>query len=348
MKIKKIVLLFLAFLLLLCTKSFAAEEYVSVNLNDIVSQFNNNEFVTKLSSPSKRIYAVERTNRYTLRMGNNLELTYVYEEDDLMLHTEIDVSSPNKEDLLLLNALMVDTIAKMQGDTSSKVVSAALSETYFSTDAEFDGVEQYFLSKDDGSKVIVCNICPYIKITLPDYNSGIPKNEFSSKYDTIYDDANTFIYYEDMVALKYTDDNGKTVVYVGEADQNTNRSKESVKNLLELLSTEKAISYFDKSVNDLNNNFKIEGIELETNIDSLPLTETRVLLLPNNMKYVKFTLDLETMKKKGEEIPTSPVAGVGDPVSLSTISFPLVTAVIVIGVVFLIILIGIIKRNSDK
>ena len=74
---KKIFILFLFFIFLLSTKAFATEiQEIDINLDNLVNEFNNHEYVKKLNSSGYKVYITSRPNRYTVKC-NNQEL-YMY------------------------------------------------------------------------------------------------------------------------------------------------------------------------------------------------------------------------------------------------------------------------------
>ena len=60
-------------------------------------------------------------------------------------------------------------------------------------------ISQYNQDLEDGTPIIACNIRPFVKLNLPELNTAIPKSEFTSHYDTLYDDANTFVFYNVII-----------------------------------------------------------------------------------------------------------------------------------------------------
>ena len=344
MSFKRIFVLFLFFIFAFSVKCFA-EEY-PFDMTNVVRDFNEYEYVKKLNAEGNKIYAVERTNRYTLRY-NNLELTYTYDEAKHLLHTEIELGTGSTDDLLLLNALFIDSISTMQGKEPGLFLCYALDDYFFYTLADQSGVGLELLKNSDGKTVYDFKIDPFVRFIPPISNNPIPRTTFTQEYDTLYEDTNTFIYYNDLVVLKYFDDTGKLVIYVGESKSNSERSKKSVETLIELIVSTKSSVYFDKNVADLSNNYDSEALKVEANLDSLPFTETRALVMPHEMKYAKITIDRNLLKKVSEEMSEEPEAKVGDITSFSSSKVPLVSAIVIIGMVFIIILIGIIKRRHD-
>lgn len=345
MKIKRILLLFIVIMIALSIKCFAAEEY-PFDITTLVRDFNEHEYVKKLNSEGNKIYAVERTNRYTLRY-NDLELTYTYNEEKKQLHTQIEVATNSTNDLLMLNALFIDTISTMQGKEPGSLMCFTFGNYYYSSAVDTDGIEKQYLQNSEGKPVYDFMINPYVRFIIPEFKGSITKEDFSREYKTLYEDTNTFIYSNDIVVLKYFDDTGKLVIYVGEPKEYSFKSKDSVKNLLELLVSEKAGKYFDKNISDLASNYESEALSVETNLDALPFTETRVLLMPHKMKYAKITIDKDKLKKLANEMKEEPEPSVGDSSKLANSKVPLITAIVIIGVVILILLFGILKRNHE-
>ncbi len=345
---KKIFIFFLFFIIILSTKSFAVEaQNVDINLDNLVNEFNNHEYVKKLNASGYKVYITSRPNRYTVKC-NNQELTYIYDDVNTTLRCQIELKNEHKDDLYLANGLLIDTISSMQGNVPGSLINASLSDYYFYTLLSTDGIEEQLTKGDDGNTYAEFRINPFIKLSVPKFNSSISKEVYSQSSEELYDDTNAFFYFENLVALKYNDETGKTIIYLGEPNTNSNVSKESISNLISLIVSSKVAEYFDRNIDSLNEDKSIDGITIEANQDSLPFIETRVLVYPQNMKYVKVSIDTEIAKQKAEEMPKNDSAQSGDTVAISSRSFPLTAALIVIFLVIFIILLGIIKRHIEN
>ena len=345
MKIKKIVFIFIFVLVVLSINAYAKEDY-PFDMTNLVQEFNNHEYVKKLNAAGNNVYLVSRTNRYTVRFNSD-ELTYTYDEEKKQLHTEIEDSTSSTDNLLIANALFIDTISVMQGKEAGALMAYAFDNCFYSNIAEEDGISLEYLQNAEGKATFSFKINPYIRIIVPQVSGSIQKSTYISEYNTLYEDANTFIYENDMMALKTIDDSGNLVIYIGEPKENTSRSKESVKTLINILVKDKSSKYFDKNVPDLNNNYNSEAIKVEANLDSIPFTETRALLLPHNMKYAKVTINKEKLSELAKNMSEEPEAQPGDATKIGNPKVPLIASVLVIGIVAIILLIGIIKRHHN-
>lgn len=343
MRVKKILLL-LIFFLIIFSIHVNADETIDFNMENIVSTFNNHSYVKRLNGKGFKIYAIERTNRYTVRIRNT-ELTYVYDDVAHSLHAQIPTSTSETDYLELVNALFIDTLSSMQGNNEGDLICTVLCDYYSSTSITNDGIEETEQTMYNGDLCKDYKINPFVKFTVPNLNSPIPRDLFAANYSNLIDDTNTFIYYENLVCLKYIDDDGKVVIYLGEPKENSNTSKESIKTLLFLLYNEKVATYFDKNINDLNQETSVDGLNIQAHMDSLPFVESRTLILPNDMAYVKVVIDEEVVKQKAKEMPDEPTK---EPRSISGSSVPLTSAIVVIALVIIIFLIGIIKRHLDE
>ena len=345
---KKIFILFLFFIFLLSTKAFATEiQEKDIDLDNLVNEFNNHEYVKKLNSSGYKVYITSRPNRYTVKC-NNQELTYVYEPASTTLRCRIELKNEHLDDLYLANSLLIDTISSMQGNTPGSLINAPLTDHYFYTLLSNDGIAEQLKNGDDGNTYAEFEINPFIKFSIPKFNTPISKETYSQKSTDLFDDTNSFIYFENLIALKYIDESGKTIIYFGEPYANSEISKESISNLISLIVSSKVAEYFDRNISNLNEDKSIEGITIEANQDSLPFTETRALVYPQNMRYVKVSIDTEIAKQKAEEMPEKDVAHSGDTMAISSRSFPLTAALVILFLVIIIILIGILKRHFDN
>ena len=342
MKIKKIVFIFVIVLIALSIKAYAKEEY-PFDMTNLVQEFNNHEYVKKLNSSENNIYLVTRTNRYTVRFNND-ELTYTYDEGKKELHTEIQDATNSTDNLLMANALFMDTISVMQGKEAGKLMTYVLDNYYYSTKVEEHGISIEYVQNSNGKPAFSYKINPFIRLFVPELFVPIQKSTFLSKYGTLCEDANTFVYEKDMMALKTIDDLGNLVIYIGEPKENTSRSKESVKTLINILIKEKASKYFDEIIPDLNKNFTSEAITVDANLNSLPFTETRTLLLPHNMKFAKVTINEAKLSKLAESILEESESQTESPIKIGNTKVPLIASIIILGIVAIIILIGLIKR----
>ena len=87
MKIKKIFLLLLFFLLVLITKSNANEEIIDIDLNRITDNYNNYPYVLALKDLGIKIKATQSGNEYTMNYNDTDSVIFSYSPTEKMLYT---------------------------------------------------------------------------------------------------------------------------------------------------------------------------------------------------------------------------------------------------------------------
>ncbi len=344
MKFYKITFFFLLFLLVFIPVSKCDFEVVDIDITTIGDNYNNNSYVASLANIGVKVSAVQTGNTILLTYNDSESITYSYSENDGVLSTSYP--SINSEHLNILNAILIDTISTMQGNASGVQLSAAFDDTFCFSTLSDAGISKNYLSTDGSSVTVDFKINPNIKLPIPQIDSSMSEEDFYKEYETLYEKENTVVKAQGLILLKSYDENGNLIIYIGQPSELTSYAYDSVLTGLKILLTnnttdsEKLSYYFKQNYSDFtigNKNF--DGVSIDLNVESLPVSTPDTVLVTSDTKYAKFTISENIVKEKIADI-TLPSVSQNDGVKANSsklflmILIPILVLLIIGGIIY--------------
>lgn len=345
MKIYKIIFFFVLFIAIFIPISKCDYEAVDIDISKIGENYNSNPYVTALGNIGIKISAVQTDDSITLKYNDSEMITYFYSDVDRILFT----SYPSLDSLHLdvLNAVFVDTISTMQGNDSGVQITAALDDSFCFSTVKDNGVSKNYLSADDGSINVSFQVNPYLKLSVPQVDSAISKDDFYKYYESLYTKDETLVKAEGLVCYKTYDESGNLVVYIGQPSELNEFAYDSVLNILKILvagdndtNGDKLAYYFKQNYSDFSvGNKEFDGVSVDLNVDELPLHTVGAVLVSNDMKYAKFTVSSSVVKEKLADVvlpsvPENASVKAGKAKNYFLIIVPILVVLIVVGIVY--------------
>ena len=344
MKFYKILFFFVLFLLMFIPISKCDFETSDIDINTIGDNYNNNSYVAALANIGVKVTATQSNNVIVLTYNDSDSLIYTYNESDGVFSTSY--SSLNNEHLDILNAIFIDTISTMQGNASGVQLSAAFDDTFCFSTLKDNGISKNYLSDDGSSITVDFKINPSIKLPVPQIDSSIKEEDFYKEYETLYEKENTIVKAQGLLFLKSYDENGNLIIYIAQPTELNDYAYDSVLTALKILLTnnttdsEKLSYYFKQNYSDFTiGNKDFDGVSVDLNIESLPVSTPDTILIASDAKYAKFTIFENIVKEKIADI-TLPSVSQNDGVKANSsklfliILIPLLILLIIGGIIY--------------
>lgn len=345
MKFYKILFFFILFMVIFIPISKCDYEAVEIDISKIGENYNSNPYVTALANIGIKLSAVQTDDSITLKYNDSEMITYFYSDADRILFTSYP--SLNSEHLDILNAVFVDTISTMQGNGSGVQITAALDDSFCFSTVKDNGVSKNYLSADDGSINVSFQVNPYLKLSVPQVDSAISKDDFYKSYESLYTKDDTLVTAEGLVCYKTYDESGNLVVYIGQPSELNEFAYDSVLNVLEILLTgdndangAKLAYYFKQNYSDFSvGNKEFDGASVDLNVDALPLSNADTVLVSNDMKFAKFTVSGSVVKEKLPDVtlpvvPENASVKAGKSKNYFVIIVPILVVLIALGIIY--------------
>lgn len=356
MNLKRVFVLFVIFLSLFLTISYATDDIsetetnVNIDITKISENFNKSSYVTKLSNIGINVSATQTNDTIVLNYNNTNSIVYDINPDTGLLHTSYTRSNIGD----YLNSILVDTIYTMQGNEEGTVLPFVLDDTFCFSSITQVGIEKNYFSGDSGNIETNFSINVYKNLPIP-AAEALSKNDFI-KDGIIYKQEDFIAKSGNIVFYKTFNENGLLELYFGQPNELNELSYNSMLTALSIIlgnnstSKEKVNAYMKQNYPDFSiGNSEFEGVSVDTSIDTLPANTVDTIMIASNMKYAKFTIDIDKVK---EEFPnvviTTPNVGDSTKVSKNKTSNPLVISIIIIAVVVIIILVGVLIKRNQK
>ena len=353
MKIKKILLLIAIFLAVLVPISNADTEEVNLDLSKIVDKFNKCYYTSALSNIGITVKATKADNSFVLTYNNSKSITYNYDKSAGILSTTYPITNNTEENIL--SALFIDTISTIEGNEEGSFIFPALNDTFCYTSIKSNGVAKNYISSDGGSTVMTEFQISTSQRLSPSLDSSVlSKSDFNNYLETFISDKNCIIKNSNLIFLKSTDDSGNIILYIGQPTELLDNAYESILNAISyLVSMDKddetasnVVSYFRQNYAGFSaGNADFDGVSINTDIDSLPDTTLDTILVSRNMKYAKFTINVDTVISKSQNISPSPSINDSTNISKKHISPILNVAIGIIVLVLIIMVVGFFVRR---
>lgn len=344
MKFYKILFFFVLFLLMFIPISKCDFETSDIDINTIGDNYNNNSYVAALANIGVKVTATQSNNVIVLTYNDSDSLIYTYNESDGVFSTSY--SSLNNEHLDILNAIFIDTISTMQGNASGVQLSAAFDDSFCFSTLKDNGISKNYLSDDGSSITVDFKINPSIKLPVPKIDSSIKEEDFYKEYETLYEKENTIVKAQGLLFLKSYDENGNLIIYIAQPTELNDYAYDSVLTALKILLTnnttdsEKLSYYFKQNYSDFTiGNKDFDGVSVDLNIESLPVSTPDTILIASDAKYAKFTISENIVKEKIADI-TLPSVSQNDGVKANSsklfliILIPLLILLIIGGIIY--------------
>lgn len=276
---------------------------IDINISDISNHFNSSPYVEKIKNLGIKISAKQTDTILTLSYDNTYNLEYTIDNNSKKL--SVFYSKENYEAYLkydILNAILIDSIFEMQGNSYCSLAPFVLSDIYCYSIASNSGIEKNYILADDDTPATEFNIYPCIKFTAPSSNVSIEEATYRSAYETFFDDVDSVVKEEDMILYKTFSEDGSLIFYIGEPNELSSRAYESILTAADVFfnyNDSRVSNYIKQNYSDISiGNYSFDGINIDTNITELPISTIDTVLLSNNMKYAKFTINRDIIKEK--------------------------------------------------
>lgn len=297
MKLKKIVFFMIILFFILCIKSNASTQ--NIDISKLAENFNKNNYVAKLAEIGEVVSARQTNSNITLTYGNdnvvfNLDsskiLSGTYPFSDKVVRKKCDI----------LTAILIDTIYTMQGNEPGKLIAFALDDSFCFTTLSDNGIAKNYLNDENSNIVVDFKINPFFEFPTLNSNSSIKEDNFLLKSDDLHGDKNCLVKQENLIFYKTFSDNGDIELYIGQPDELNNLSYDSILTGLNLLFNDnRTNTYFKRNYENISlGNFEFNGVSITTDISELPVSNIDTILLPSNMKFAKFTINRDIVKKE--------------------------------------------------
>lgn len=356
MKIKKILLLIVLFLAVLVPISNADTEEINLDLSKIVDKFNDSYYTSALSDIGISVKASRVDDSFVLTYNNSESITYTYNKSEGILSTSYSITDDAEKDIL--SALFVDSISTLEGNEEGSFIFPMLDDTFCYTSIRSNGISKNYISLDEGATIMSeFQISTLQKLSPALDSSTLSKSDFNNVLEDFISDKNCIVKNNNLIFLKSIDDSGNIVLYIGQPTELLDNAYESVLNAISyLVSMDKddetasnVVSYFRQNYAGFSaGNADFDGVNINTDIDSLPDNTLDTILVSRNMKYAKFTINIDSVISKSQNISSSPSINDSTSISQKRIS-PILN--VTIGIIVLVIIIMIagffIRRYMD-
>lgn len=307
MKIKKILFLTVLFLLLFISQSFATAEIIEFDISKIIDSYNNYPYVLALKNIGINVKAVQSGNDFILTYNDTDTVTFTYNEDETMFHTRYPFNNRTNSDIL--SSIFVDCISNLQGNEIGALLPFYPGDTFGRTFYKNDGISREYLSTQSGGIVVDCKLNPFMKLAIPKDQYVIDEPVFISSKLNFYNSNSCIAKKDGLICYKSVIDDNTYELYIGKPDSLDDSAYYSVVTAVSLLAKhdgidkQKTTEYLKKNYSGFENgDYEFDGIKIETDITELPIENQDTILVGNNMKYAKITVNKNLLEAKADEI----------------------------------------------
>lgn len=297
MKFKKIVFFMIILFFILCTNSNA--NTVDIDISKLAENFNNNIYVSKLAEIGEVVSAKQTDSDITLTYGND-NIVFNLDNSNILSGTYPFLDKVVRKRCDILTAILIDTISTMQGNEPGKLIAFALDDSFCLTTLSDNGIAKNYLNDENSNIVVNFKINPFFEFPILNSNSPIKEDNFLLKADDLHGDKGCLVKQENLIFYKTFSENGDIELYIGQPDELNNLSYDSILTGLNLLFNDTHVkTYFKKNYENISlGNFEFNGVSIITDITELPISNIDTILLPSNMKFAKFTVNSDIVKKE--------------------------------------------------
>ena len=349
MKNKKILFFTFLFLIFFIPNCHANTEIIEFDFSPIIDTFNNYPYVLALKNIGINISAQKTGNDYILTYNDTDKVTFTYTDETTMFHTAYPFNNRTNSDILC--SIFVDCISHLQGKEVGALLPFYFDDTFSLTFFRNDGISKEYLSTETGGIVVDCKINPFIKLNSPESKESIPENVFISNTLNFFESNNCMAKNNDVICFKSVIDENNYELYVGQSNSLNDLSYTSAVTALSLISSrnginkEKVIQYIKQNYTGFEiGDYEFDGIKIETDIAELPVVNQDTILVGNNMKYAKITVDKKLFEQKANEIKLDN----NNSFKTESSDNKVVVGIVVIYLAIMVIIGGIVARKYNK
>lgn len=351
MNFKKIIFLMLFFIFAFAVSVNADSEEVDFNFNSVAKNFNTNKYVADLAALGIDISATQSENQIILTYNNADTLVYSFDESKKILSAEYSNLNNNSN---ILNAIFIDTISNMQGNTVGELIPFALGDSFCYSTLTSDGIFKEYISNSSGTALFSSfKINPFKRLSVPSTSAPIQENSFLLEYENFYSEEDCVVKQENLIFYKTFSEDGNMELYIGQGNELVDeQAYESILTALNiLLDNPQVSSYFKKNYPSFSTgNFEFDGVSVSLDVTELPVSNIDTVLVPSNMEYAKFSINRDVVKQNLTSLTEESTPQKGDSTNMNDqkrFAAPLVFSLVIIGLVFLIIVVGSILRKRQ-
>ena len=354
MKFKKIIFLTLMFIFFFFFFCYEDSEKTDFDITKIIDSYNNSPYISALSELGITVHAKQNDNLFILTYNDNDSITYTYDESEGVLSTSYPFTDNANYDIL--NAIFVDTISNIQGNVYGTQLPYCFNDFFCYSLLKDSGIAKNYISDESGSLLVDFKINPFITLPTPKDNSPIQDFTFLLEAQTFYYDENCLVKDNGLIFYKTFTDDGIMELYIGQLGELDSYAYESILNAVSILAnssgadSKKVITYFKQNYEGFQNgDTEFDGVTIDTSITELPIKNVDTVLVGNDMKYAKFSIDRDVVKEKSADIVISQPS-TEDSVSIGTKAVSAVMIVYIVLIAFVVISLGIIivKKFKNK
>lgn len=297
MKFRKIIFFMFILLFIFCIKCDATT--VDFDISKIAENFNNNIYVSKLSEIGETVSAKQSGSEITLTYGND-NIVFSFNNSKILSGTYPFSDKTIRKRCDILTAILIDTISTMQGHESGSLIAFALDDSFCYTTLSDQGIAKNYLTDENSNMVVDFEINPFWELPILKSDSEIKEDDFLLQSKALHSDSDCFLKKEDLIFYKTFSEDGNMDLYIGQSNELDDLSYDSVLTALNILFNDSRVNtYFKKNYNNISiGNFEFNGVKVDTNILDFPISNIDTVLLPSNMKYAKFTINRDIVKKE--------------------------------------------------
>lgn len=306
MKFKKIFFLVFILFFIFCVKSNATT--VDIDVSKIAENFNKNVYVGRLAEIGETVSAKQSGSDITLTYGHD-NIVFSLNNSKILSGTYPFSDKTIRKRCDILTAILIDTISTMQGHEPGNLIAFALDDSFCYTTLIDQGIAKNYFNDENSNMVVNFEINPFWELPTLKSDLEIKEDDFLVQAKALYSDENCLVKKENLIFYKTFSEDGNIDLYIGQADELDDLSYNSILTVLDILFKDsRATTYFKKNYNNISiGNFEFNGVTIDTNISNLPVSNIDTVLLPSNMKYAKFSINRDIVKKELADIPvTSP------------------------------------------
>lgn len=353
MKIKKILFLIIIFLTVSVPISNADTEEVNLDFSKIADRFNKSYYTLALSDIGISLNATKVDNSFILTYNNSETVTYTYDSSTQIFSTTYSIKDDTKKDIL--SAIFADSISTLEGNEEGSFIFPMLNDTFCYTSIKSNGISKSYISNDGGTtNMTEFQISASKKLSPSLGTTAISKSNLNKAYDTFKSQENCIVKNDNSIILRTFDENGNTILYIGQHEKLLDTAYESVLNTISYIFslnnddeiTERVVSYFKQNYSGFSNgNANFNGVSINVDINYLPVNTVDSILVSRNMKYAKITINTDTIIENSKNIAAT--ASINDSVNISKerISPILNVSLGIIILVLIIMVAGLIARK---
>lgn len=303
--------MFRLFFFVILTMSFGVVYAEEVTLDKIIEAFNSGEVAKSYQDAGGSIVATYDEDSIDIAVDIETEKYNVsYEIDGTVISATINSEEETGFLTAYLYLGLIDEIGVLHGYASGELTKTVNSEE----------IAEYTLEKEGFETVVVSETVQEIKI---DYSKKVPLIDFTGVYvevedlekykEYIADDGQAGTTKGDIYISKFGY-NGEYEIIVGEKDELTEASYQSILSMIEVMFDERAVKYFKENYPSLSTDESFDGFDIKLNYSDSENSDV-TYLETNGYQVIYITVDKEIVLSKIKDIEISVDSTTEDEVS---------------------------------